>query len=215
MHVTALRELHFQCYSIAIPGLGIAIAAAVGLAKVAIVSVTIFVKVTESFFKMTKNPPQKLKDWCSCCCSCCNGKVCNIIYIAFGMTLLMIVAFGSPSATFIYLIHLANTDPITPILHVLYYMAYGWLPVLLAYPLMYVMIKLLRHCKQGEYVSFADDQRPLQSCDWDEGQDESVVIEQAWGESGNTSGASCNETEETRILGTNTNAGKGYGETEV
>ena len=55
--VTELRELQFQCYAIALPvGLGIAVAAALGLAKVVIVGVTIFVKVTEGFFMMTKNP---------------------------------------------------------------------------------------------------------------------------------------------------------------
>ena len=37
-------------------GLGIAVAAALGLAKVTIVSITIFVKVSEGYFKMTKNP---------------------------------------------------------------------------------------------------------------------------------------------------------------
>ena len=41
--VTELRELQFQCYT----GLGIVVAAALGLAKVAIVGVTIIVKVTE------------------------------------------------------------------------------------------------------------------------------------------------------------------------
>ena len=41
--VTELRELQFQCYT----GLGIAVAATLGLAKVAIVGVTIIVKVTE------------------------------------------------------------------------------------------------------------------------------------------------------------------------
>ena len=38
-----------------IPGLGIAVVAAFGLAKVGIVGVTIFVKVTEGFFNKTKN----------------------------------------------------------------------------------------------------------------------------------------------------------------
>ena len=62
--VTELRELQFQCYAISIPGLGIAVVAALGLAKVGIVGVTIFVKVTESFFKMDKNPPRKLQEVC-------------------------------------------------------------------------------------------------------------------------------------------------------
>ena len=55
--LTELREFQFQCYAIAPPtSLGIAIAAALGLAKEVSVGVTIFVKVTEGFFKMTKNP---------------------------------------------------------------------------------------------------------------------------------------------------------------
>ena len=45
--VTELRAIQFQCYVISILGLGIAVAAALGLAKVAIVGVTIIVKVTE------------------------------------------------------------------------------------------------------------------------------------------------------------------------
>ena len=49
--------MHFDCYALALPtGLGIAVAAALGLAKVAIVSITIFVKVTEGYLKMTKSP---------------------------------------------------------------------------------------------------------------------------------------------------------------
>ena len=39
--VTELQELQFLCYAISIPGLGIAVVAALGLAKVAIVGVTI------------------------------------------------------------------------------------------------------------------------------------------------------------------------------
>ena len=55
--LTELQELQFQCYAIAPPtSLGIAVAAALGLAKVVIVGVTISAKVTEGFFKMTKNP---------------------------------------------------------------------------------------------------------------------------------------------------------------
>ena len=51
---------------ISIPGLGIAGVAALGLAKVDVVGVTIFDKVTEGFFKMAKNPPRKLQEVCCC-----------------------------------------------------------------------------------------------------------------------------------------------------
>ena len=91
--VTELRELQFQCYAIALPaGLGIAVAAALGLAKVAIVGVTIFVKVTEGFFMITKNPPRKLQEVCCCKCvsrKCANGS-CRCISIAF---LIIVSAF--------------------------------------------------------------------------------------------------------------------------
>ena len=60
--LTELREFQFQCYAIAPPtSLGIAVAATLGLAKVVIVGVTIFVKVTDGFLKLTKNPPWKLQ----------------------------------------------------------------------------------------------------------------------------------------------------------
>ena len=43
--------MQFQCYAIALPaGVGIAVAAAFGLAEVGIVGVIIFVKVTEGVF---------------------------------------------------------------------------------------------------------------------------------------------------------------------
>ena len=48
--VAELQEFQFQCYAIVPPaGLGIAVAAALGLAKVVIVGVTIYDKVTEWF----------------------------------------------------------------------------------------------------------------------------------------------------------------------
>ena len=70
--VTELRELQFQCYAISIPGLGIAVVAALGLAKVVIVGVTIFVKVTKGFFNGTKNLPWKLQE------VCCRNRVSRI-----------------------------------------------------------------------------------------------------------------------------------------
>ena len=85
---TELRELYFNCYAIALStGLGIAVAAALGLAKVAIVGITIFVKVSEGYFNMTKNdPPPKLLKWC------CGGnrKRANRIYIVLSCALIMI-----------------------------------------------------------------------------------------------------------------------------
>ena len=87
-----------------------------------------------------------------------------------------------------------------------YYIGYGSLPVLLGLPLIFVIIVLLIHCKQEEYVSLTANQRPLRPCDWDvesgllvseEQQllEKGVTNEQELGESGNTSDASDNVLE--------------------
>ena len=54
---TVPTSVSVLCHSPTYYSLGIAVAAALGLAKVVIVGVTIFVKVTEGFLKLTKNPP--------------------------------------------------------------------------------------------------------------------------------------------------------------
>ena len=131
--VTELRELQFQCYAIAPPtSLGIAVAAALGLAKVAIVGGTIFVKVTEGFFNMTKNPPQKLQE--VCCPNRVTRKCANRIYSILSKTFLLIVSVIAPLSGLIY----AAFDADTPVLYKLYYLAYT---------------------TKGEYIRFAADMR--------------------------------------------------------
>ena len=97
-NVTEFEELEIRCYTIALPvGLGIALAAALAVFKLAILSITVFVKATEGYFKLTKNPPRILSQWCCCGCSrkCANG-----IYGAAGSLFLLVVA---PTASFLIL----------------------------------------------------------------------------------------------------------------
>ena len=129
--VTELREAQFQCYAIALPvGLGIAVAAAFGLAEVGIVGVTIFVKVTEGFFNnikrrllvnhsLTTNSPQNQ----SHCCGCCNLSHANKICIFSSIVLIMIVLVTSSSCAIYTLINLPEAEKKQP-LHILYYFAY-------------------------------------------------------------------------------------------
>ena len=158
---TESRGLHFKCYALAIPtGFGIAVAAALGLAKAATVAVTIFVKVTEGYFKMTKNPPRKLQEWC--CCKV--PRTCaNKIYVYLSIVLLVALAIVSETFAFLFLRHLITE----PRLHRLYHFAYIILPMLIYLPLSYIIYYLDTHCDKGEYVSFAADQRPLDPRDWD------------------------------------------------
>ena len=205
--VTELREIEFKCYVIAIPGLGIAVAAALGLAKLGIVGVTICVKVTEAFFLMTKNPPRKLPWWC-CCCKL-PRTYANKIYIYLCWALLTIVLAVSWMSGFFftyYNVRNNNTTVQSPRLK-MYYIAYMLLPAQVCLPLAYVIKYLEAHCDREEYTSFAADQRPLDPRDWDE-ESESPMTEgqqdetsmQRVRECGNVIGEATAENEETLLL---------------
>ena len=164
--LTELRELQFQCYAIALPaGLGIAVAAALGLAKVVIVGVTSHVKVTEWFFMMTKNPPRKLQEVCCCNCGEKQRKICMAIYGLINILFLCIVAVITLVFGILFVTDYANRDP-DPI-HITYYVAYMLLPLLIYFPLLFIIAYLADHCDKGEYASIAADQRPPNPSDWD------------------------------------------------
>ena len=113
-----VTRITFECYDIAIPGLGIAVAAALGLAKVATMAITIYVKGMEAFFMMTKNPPQKLQEWCSnkvpqSCCSNRRKCVCltiNGICSTISSILLIFVTAFTVAGGMIVLTDLGKTD---------------------------------------------------------------------------------------------------------
>ena len=160
--MTVLRELQFQCYAITLPGFGIAVAAALGLAKVAIVGVTICVKVTEGFFKITDDHSQMLSRWfCGCRRQCANGT-----YVALSFLLLFIILPFLPYIILIFILvdFLTGLD----LKEVLYNFDYAFFPVLVFYPLWYIILYLIKdHCNKGEYISIGADMRPLDQRDWD------------------------------------------------
>lgn len=156
-----LQELHFECYAVAIPGLGIAVAAALGLAKVGTASVTIFVRATAVFYKMTKKYSRKL-EWC-----CHNGRnIVNLIYIASCLAALGIVAAITGYISTTLLSNANNSKDYLKPLIAFYYLAYVAMPILICFPMAYIIVKLADHCNQREYVSIAADQRPLDAIDW-------------------------------------------------
>ena len=160
--VTELRELQFQCYAIAPPtSLGIAVAAALVLAKVVIVGVTIFVKVTEGFLKLTKNPPWKLQK--VCCRNCVSRIRAILIYSILSRTILLIVSVIAPLSGLIY----AAFDADSPVLYKLYYLAYTFLPLLISGPLVVITYLIKAHGDKGEYISIPADQKPPDQRDWD------------------------------------------------
>ena len=200
--MTELRELQFECYAIALPvGLGIAIAAALALAKVGIVGVTIFVKVTEGFFTMTKNP-QKLPH--CCCCCCCRLPYANKVYVYTSKVLLLIMSGISSFICAIILVIYFPTDR-KNLSQFLHYYAYPSLPVLICVPLIYIVQFLGAHCSRGEYISIAADQRPPDPRDWDVESGTSIktrrhyIANSMQGESGNSS-EGLDEKEETLLI---------------
>ena len=157
--VTELQELQFQCYAIAIPvGLGIAVAATLGLAKVAIVGVTFYVKVTEWFFTVAKNPPRKLQEVCCCNCGKRQCGICMSIYVVMTVFFLCTVAVITLVCGMFFVADYADRDQ-DPI-HITYYVAYVLLPMLICFSLLIVISYLTSHCDKGEYASIGADQRP-------------------------------------------------------
>ena len=152
--VTELRKIEFTCYVLAFPGLGIAVAAAFGLAKMAAVAVTLYVKMTEAFFNMTQNLPHKRPWWC--CCRKLSRKNANKIYIYLSWALLTIVLAISPISIIIFISY-DETDPSRGLLR--YYFASMLLPAQLCLPLMYIIHHLKSHCEGEEYASLAEDQK--------------------------------------------------------
>ena len=176
---TELRELHFDCYTIAlVGGISIAFAAALAVVKVATLGITICVKVTEGYFKLTKNPPWK---WPWMCSLGCSRKCADRVYLITSFILLFFVVPPVLSC----LISIALMQPSypkifstigTPILNDYILLA---IPALICHPLgLVIFIYLHAHCDKGEYVSIAADQRPLDPRDWDVESESSVAERQ-------------------------------------
>ena len=157
---TELRELQFVCYAIALPGFGIAVAAALALAKVAILGVTICVKLTEGYFKITNDPPQILSRWfCSCRRQCANGTYGALSFLVFCIFL--------PSLSYITLTIILLHFHTEIDLNLLFDLDILSFPVLVFYPLWYIIVYLETHCDKGEYISIGADMKPPDQRDWD------------------------------------------------
>ena len=150
--VSQLQELHFSCYAISIPGLGIAVAAALGLSKLATVSITFYIQVTAAFIKMTKvhscrGTERCLHGW--------REHDYIFCFVLFTQAVLLLIALAAEIIAVLFIVEYSDRR-----LSLVYYVAYGFLPILICLPLGYVVIKLEDHCEQGEFVSYAKEQEP-------------------------------------------------------
>ena len=215
---TELRVLHFDCYTIAlVGGISIAFAAALAVVKVATLGITICVKVTEGYFKLTKNPPWK---WPWMCSLGCSRKCADRVYLITSFILLfpvvplviscfIVIAFTQPS-------HAKLLPSIgTPLLN---FNTLSIVPTLICHPLGLVILYLHAHCDKGEYVSIAADQRPLDPRDWDE-ESESPLTEgqhdeaSRQRESGDINGEASGGPERAPLIDDNSDVTPTYGST--
>ena len=164
---SSYEALH--CYAIALPGFGIGIAAAFGVAKVIIIGITIFVKITEGVFTMTMKSSQKLQEWHHCRSSTCllskTLQICaNITFISLSLAMLAIIIAATCC---ISLATLQNASASALIYGNLFYIIYASMAPLIFMSMVYIIIKLPFHCKQEEYTSLAKEQRPPNPLHWD------------------------------------------------
>ena len=170
-----------NCYSIAFPGFGVGIAAAFGFAKVAIIGITIFVKIAEGVFTMTVKGSRKLQEWHQCHSSTCLlsktlQMIANITFIVLSLAILAIM-IAVTCCISLATVQNVNTKALPLKVSHQFYINYIILAPLIFFTMAYILIKLPFHCKQGEYTSLAKEQRPPNPLDWDVESELSVAVE--------------------------------------
>ena len=207
--VTELQELKFQCYAIALPGLGIAVAAGLGLAKVAIAGITIYIKATEAFFHfIASNIRQKLQQVYSTWMIIII--IVELVYCALSSIIIIIASYIIFSLGLQFIGFHTRTDS-HPV-HFFYYYAYISLPWQICYPLVIITFYLVPHCIKGEYISIVAEQRPPDPRDRDgesqSSESEPAMTEQESMQTGfelvSVNGEDPDENEETVIIGART-----------
>ena len=173
--------IQLNCYAIAFPGFGIGIAAAFGFAKVAIMGITIFVRIAERVFTMTMKSSRKLQEWHHCRSNTCllsiGLQICaNITFIALSLAILavMIAVTCCISLATLQNVHTRGSSST---LRRQFYIIYVVLAPLIFLSMVCIIIKLAFHCKQDEYTSLANKQRPPNPLDWDVESELSVAAE--------------------------------------
>ena len=147
---TELEEIEFVCYAITITDLGIGLAAAGALAKLATVSITIYIRVSAAICMWSRGSNEQ---YCGL-----SAKCIYIIYLVVTLLALTVFAIISYSV----LLTMGFSRPAAMLNHPSYlvYTAYAMLPFILLLPLLFIMCLLGKHCSQEEYISYCIHQLP-------------------------------------------------------
>ena len=142
---TEIEERKFTCYSFSIFDLGIAIAAAVALAKVATVGITLYVRVIEGFHMWSQK--NKIHFW--------------FLHIVACIALFFLLSVSNTAVILIIVSRLktgiGNESERT-------YLAYAILPFMLLFSLVTLLVTLNEHCNKEQFISYCICQSPGHEC---------------------------------------------------
>ena len=147
---TELEEIEFVCYAITIFDLGIGLAAAGSLAKLATVIITIYIRVSAAICMWSQGSNEQ---YCGL-----SAKCIYIIYLV--VTLLALLVFGIISYSVLLTVELSRPAASLNNPSYIVYTAYATLPFMLLVPLPFIMCLLGKHCSQEEYISYCIHQLP-------------------------------------------------------
>ena len=215
---TELEELQFDCYAISILDLGLAVAASLGLAKVAVMCISIYIVLSKAICEKCKN-----KTKFGNCANCA-----YYLYLLVTVGLLVFIAMVSCIVVAIVRqSHLATAEGEESFR---VYVAYGILPLVLIPALIIVMCNLGKHCDREEYITLSKDQEPSrEDCRDEEPSAKSSLsiasadlhtdifelssLEDAWRGSHSDSDVATNDTKKERLLQPSTDTPYGSSQT--
>lgn len=144
-NTTELEEVDFVCYAITIPSVGLAYAAASGLASLATKSISIYIRASSVVYKWSR------------------GSAC-LYNFYLTVTLFSLYGFAIGSYLFVTEISTGRLDAAgADRLSGLPYLAYGILPLMLIPSLFTIMCTLNKHCEQVKYISSNKDDSDVYS----------------------------------------------------
>ena len=147
---TELEEIEFVCYAITIFDFGIGLAAAGALAKLATVSITIYIRVSAAVYKWSRGNKEQ---YC--------GLSAKRIYTSYLVgTLLALSVLAIISYSVFFTVERSRPAAVLNQPSYAVYIAYAMLPILLYVPLVSIMLSLGKHCSQEEYISYCIHQMP-------------------------------------------------------
>ena len=204
---TELEELQFECYAISILQFGLAAAASLGLAKVAVRCISIYIVLIKVIYEQSKESTPL-------------GKCAKYAYYpCLGLTVGLLVIIAIVSCLVVAVIRQSRLATAEGKLSFRVYVAYGILPPVLIPALIIVVCNLGKHCDREEYITLSKDQEPSRvDCRDEEPSAKSSVLrvsvdmsagtvdisntEDAWGGSHSDSDVATNDTTEVPLLQT-------------